>query len=103
MARTNKEKRSAERNDNPIADKMVPANNEKVRKPGLTGSEQNKLRQTLYTAVWERIDEAMSKESYLEVISYVDSIIADRIFALVQTIRHEDELQYPMMGPGCCC
>jgi hypothetical protein len=100
MARTNKEKRSADRNKNPIADKMVPANDPRVRKPGLTASEQNKLRQTLYTAVWERIDEAMSKESYLEAISYVDSIIADRIFALVQTIRHEDELQYPMMGPG---
>ena len=83
-----------------ITEFLVSADKEKVRKPGLTGSEQNKLRQMLYAAVWEKIADAMSKGSYLEVISYVDSIIADRIFALVQTIRHEDELQYPMMGPG---
>jgi hypothetical protein len=72
----------------------------RVRKKGLTGSEQNKLRQSLYKMAWERINAAMADEYYLEVICCVDSIISDRLFAVVQTIKHEDKMQYPMLGAG---
>jgi len=66
----------------------------------MKGSEQNKLRQSLYKTAWERIAVAQASENYLETICYLDSIMADRIFALVQTIKHQEDKQYPMLGPG---
>lgn len=67
---------------------MRDANHGDVRKVGMTGSEQNKLRQSLFKTAWERIAVAQANENYLESICYLGSIIADRIFALIQTIKH---------------
>jgi hypothetical protein len=82
--------KSKERNFKPIEEKMVSDTEEprkgyskKIRLPGSKNSKQNKLRQVLYEEVWERIPDALSNGCYLEVISYVESIMSDRIFALV--------------------
>ena len=83
-----------------VRDSMRDATDADVRKVGITGSEQNKLRQSLYKTAWERIAVAQASENYLETICYLDSIMADRIFALVQTIKHQEDKQYPMLGPG---
>lgn len=101
---SNRKLKSKLRNHKDIQERMVSDTAEprkgyskKIRLPGSTNSKQNKLRQSLYQEVWERIPDAMSKGYYLEVISYVESIMSDRMFALVQSMRHGEEMQYPMM------
>ena len=64
--------------------------NEKVneRVAGEKGSEQNELRSTLYCKAIERCTQAIKSGFHLEAITLCESMIADRIEALLQTIDH---------------
>lgn len=68
--------------------------NPKVRARGELGSFQNSLRYELYKAAFERIDAGIKNGNYFEVISIADSLITDRIQALVQFLRKEEPEHY---------
>jgi nanoRNase/pAp phosphatase (c-di-AMP/oligoRNAs hydrolase) len=68
--------------------------NPKVRARGESGSPQNSLRFKLYKAAFERIEDGIKNGSFFEVISIADSLITDRIQALVQFLRREEPEHY---------
>lgn len=68
--------------------------NPKVRARGEAGSLQNSLRFKLYKAAFDRIEGGIQSESFFEVISIADSLITDRIQALVQFLRREELEHY---------
>lgn len=66
----------------------------KVRARGELGSAQNSLRYELYKAAFERIEDGIKNDNFFEVISIADSLITDRIQALVQFLRREEPEHY---------
>ena len=66
----------------------------KVRARGELGSAQNSLRYELYKAAFERIEDGIKNDNFFEVISIADSLITDRIQALVQFLRGEEPEHY---------
>ena len=68
--------------------------NPKVRARGEVGSPQNSLRFQLYKAAFDRIEDGIRNENFFEVISIADSLITDRIQALVQFLRREEPEHY---------
>lgn len=81
-------------------EKLVNADNPKVRIKGKRGSHQNNLRFELYTEGFRRIDLGMKEGNYFEVISLADSIITDRLNSLVQHIRQSDDDDFPHQSVG---
>ena len=84
---------------NPRARK-VDSSHPSVRVSGETDSPQNQLRAELYTHAFDRLSIALEKENYFEAIFLADSIITDRIQALLQTITHGEEEQYGFGSVG---
>lgn len=68
--------------------------NPKVRARGEAGSLQNSLRFKLYKAAFDRIEDGIQNGNFFEVISIADSLITDRIQALVQFLRREEPEHY---------
>lgn len=68
--------------------------NPKIRARGEVGSPQNSLRFKLYKAAFERIEDGIQNGNFFEVISIADSLITDRIQALVQFLRREEPEHY---------
>lgn len=81
-------------------DKLVNANNPKVRIKGERGSHQNSLRFELYSEGFRRIDQGLWNENFFEVISLADSIITDRLNSLVQHIRQSEDDDFPHQSVG---
>ena len=80
--------------------KTTDADDPKVRIPGETDSPQNQLRAELYKEAFDRIGRALETERYFEAIALQDTIMSDRIQALIQTIKHEEDTQYPWQSVG---
>ena len=78
----------------------VDQNHPRFRVRGETGSEQNKLRGELYDAALKRIRDGYEEGNYFEVISLVESILSDRVGAILQTLHHYDEEQFPTESLG---
>ena len=74
--------------------------NPKVRARGEAGSIQNSLRFKLYKAAFDRIEDGIQSESFFEVISIADSLITDRIQAVVQFLRREEPEHYVYTSIG---
>ena len=81
-------------------DKLVNADNPKVRIKGERGSNQNNLRFELYSEGFRRIDLGLKSGNYFEVISLADSIITDRLNSLVQHIRQSENDDFPHQSVG---
>jgi hypothetical protein len=79
---------------------LVPLNDKRVRVPGEKGSVQGALRYKLYRIGWRRIQSGLRRGSYFEVVAICDSIITDRLLALVQTIRHKQPSHYREVAIG---
>lgn len=73
---------------------------DKVRVTGEKGSQQNKLRQQLYSNVSERLKQAYNNGYYFEVIALCDMIITDRIEAYIQYLVYEDDSHYETSSIG---
>ncbi|XDZ62611.1 hypothetical protein AB8881_08625 [Alphaproteobacteria bacterium LSUCC0396] len=71
-----------------------------IRMEGEEGSTQNRLRYELYTEGFKRIKEGLEEERYFEVCCIVDSIINDRLTALIQTIKNDDGIDYTYQSVG---
>ena len=65
-----------------------------TRMIGEKGSLQNKLRQELYTTAFDRINKGLKTGNYYEVICLSESVMADRINALIQCLRSEEDDQW---------
>ena len=84
---------------NPRARK-VDSSDPNVRVSGEPDSPQNQLRYELYSHAFERLSLALEKENYFEAVFLSDSIITDRLQALLQTITHGEEEQYGFGSVG---
>ncbi len=71
-----------------------------VRVIGERGSETNELRGQLLKVGFERIKEGLSKENYFEVAMLSDSIITDRLNAVVQFIRRDEDTDFQHQSVG---
>ena len=80
--------------------KKVDQNHSRFRVPGEEGSKQNKLRGQLYDEAFRRIRDGLGDENYFEVIALSESILSDRVGALLQALHHFDEEQYPTESLG---
>lgn len=65
--------------------------NNRNRVKGAKGSDQSKLRGVLYADANKCYSQAMNSGFYIEAISLCESMITDRIEALLQTIIHHEE------------
>ena len=81
-------------------EKLVDADNPKVRIKGVRGSHQNSLRFELYSEGFRRIDLGLKDGNYFKVISLSDSIITDRLNSLVQHIRQSEDDDFPHQSVG---
>ena len=81
-------------------DKLVNADNPKVRIKGERGSHQNSLRFELYSEGFRRIDQGLKDGNFFEVISLADSIITDRLNSLVQHVRQSEDDDFPHQSVG---
>lgn len=77
----------------------------RVRKRGEEGSDANKLRGELYKYAFERFRDwnalqvANNKKRFaFEIISLADSMMNDRIQAILQTLKHDESLQWKAMS-----
>ena len=87
----------------PSKSKLPPTvedTHKRARVRGEAGSDQNQLRGQLYAAAFDRIKAGLANGNYFEVILLCDSLIGDRIEAMIQTIKHEDSDQYPTESMG---
>lgn len=65
-----------------------------TRMIGEKGSVQNKLRSDLYKAAFDRMSKGLETGNYYEVICLSESVMADRINALIQCLRTEEDEQW---------
>ena len=75
-------------------------NSPNIRARGELGSKQNQLRYNLYKAAFERMESALASDNVFEVISIADSLITDRLQALIQFLRKEEPKQYTHVSIG---
>lgn len=80
--------------------KLVDRGFKHVRVIGEQGSETNELRHQLYKLGFERIKTGLQEERYFEVVMLSDSIITDRLNAVVQFTRRDEETDFPHQSVG---
>ena len=83
-----------------VPPKKRDADHKRVRIAGEPDSTQNELRGQLYTNAFGRIKTGLANGNYFEVIFLVDSIIADRLLAITQTLMHTENEHYERASVG---
>jgi hypothetical protein len=78
----------------PHSDTKVDASNPKVRVPGEKTSNQNSRRKELYTKGFNQIRNAYDTGFFIESITFIDSMITDRLGAYVQFLLHGEDKQF---------
>ena len=71
-----------------------------IRIEGEEGSPQNQLRYELYSEGFKRIKVGLDEGRYFEVCCICDSIINDRLTALIQTIKNDEGINFTYQSVG---